>query len=347
MRKTGLYSLEYPFFEFQPVKWTPPGIIKKEKDSFIHSVKRDHGVNGGFRLHNPNDEINDRRNFMEKVIIEYRIGGTSYNLFTVGDFFEADYAFNEKGEGNIMGDIAERISRRITKYFLKHFSRQGRTGGIFDERFDPTERNNFIVTHTDKYVLKIQNYPNLVLLKKSGSGKYGYENIKELDGLFDYRYKKKRHILVLESKLDKININSKHLIANLFVPLQQLFPGAEFSYVLFSDKGAIYRKKEMQRLRKLKLLPIRIYRELKKHGIGVLYFTFNENRDDFEKIKNHLITQYRSVVRLDVQLYGKMVLSDKKIVLFDGGETPRIKLIKDHKHGMWREVKLYHKYKKA
>ena len=63
-------------------------------------------------------------------------------------------------------------------------------------------------------------------------------------------------------------------------------------------------------------------------------------------MKDHLITQCRSAIRLDVQLYGKMVLSDKKIVLFDGGETPRIKLNKDIKSGMWREVKLSHKGKK-
>ncbi len=347
MNKQTSSDIEYPFQEFQPVKWIPPGVSGKGADRAIFSIKRDHGAKGCFKLHNPNDEINDHRVFMEKVIIEYQIGGSTHNLFTVGDFFEVDYSFDEKGEGNIMGDIAERISRRITKYFLKHFSRHGKTGGIFDQRFNPAERNNFIVTHTDKYVLKIQNYPNLVLLKKTGFGKYGYENIKELDGLFDYRYKGKRHILVLESKLEKVNINGITLLNNLFLPLKQLFPDATFTYVLFTDKDSIYRKRNRQRLRKIKQHPLKIYHELKKYDIGVLYFTFNESRDDFEKMKNHLITQYRSVVRLDVQLYGKMVLSDRKIVLFDGGETPRIKLIKDHKHGMWREVKLRHKLKKV
>jgi hypothetical protein len=89
--------------------------------------------------------------------------------------------------------------------------------------------------------------------------------------------------------------------------------------------------------------PLTICRELQSHGIGSLLFTFNETREDFERMKNHLITQYRSAVRLDVQLYGKMVLSDKKIVLFDGGETPRLKLVKDLTAGMWREVKMHHK----
>ncbi len=346
MKKSLTGVPDYPFDEFQPVKWKPPGISDGGKEELIYSITRDHGIKGTYRLHNPNDEINERRNYMEKVIVEYCIGDISYDLFTIGDFFEVDYSFNERGEGNITGDVAERISRRITKYFLKHFSKYGRTGGIFDERFNPSERNDFLVTHTDSYVLKIQNYPNLVILKKPGSGKYGYENIKELDGLFDFRYKRRRHILVLESKVDKINVNSNDLIANLFVPLRELFPGAEFSYVLFSDKHAIYRKKNIHRLRKLKHQPVKIYKKLKRHGIGVLYFSFNEDRNDFVRITNHLITQARSSVKLDVQLYGRMVLSDKKIVLFDGGETPRIKLIKNQKHGMWQEVKLYHKAKK-
>lgn len=336
----------HPFKDFQPVLWVPPGSKKSDTKIPIYSVTRDHGVNGSYHLHNLNDEINGGKVFLEKVIIEYRIGHTSYDLFTVSDFFEADYPFNPNAEGNIMGDIAERISRRITKYFLKHFSKKGRTGGIFDERFNPMERDNFIVTHTDDYVLKIQRYPNLVILKKTGSGKYGYENIKELDGLFDYRYKKKRHILVLESKLDKVNVRKSDLVKKLFTPLRQFFKGAEFSYILFSNKRSFFKKKNMARFRELKHHPLGIYNTLKSYNIGVLYFTFNESREDFERMKNHLITQYRSVVRLDVQFYGKLVLSDRKIVIFDEGETPRIKLVKDPRYGMWREVKFYHKSKK-
>lgn len=336
----------YPFINFQPVEWTPPGTDGSMPKPTIFSITRNHGIRSSFHLHNPNDEINEHRNFLEKVIIEYKIDTISYDLFTVGDFFEVDYPFDEKGQGNIIGDCAERISRRIVKYFLKHFSPLGHTGGIFDRRFNPKERNNFIVTNTDRYVLKIQKYPNLVLLKKTGKGKYGYENIKELDGLFDYRYQKRRHMLVLESKFEKINVNSDDLVTNLFDPLHQLFPDSHFTYVLFSDKHSIFKKKDYNRLRQLKQQPLCIFNKLRQSKIGILYFTFNETSDDFHRMKNHLITQYRSVVNLDVQFYGKMVLSDKKIVLFDEGETPRVKLIKDHKSGMWEEVKLSHKSRK-
>ena len=337
----------HPFKGFQPVLWVPPGTKRNSQEKVpIYSVTRDHGIRSSFHLHNPNDEINENRNYLDKVVIEYKINSISYDLYTSGDFFEVDYSFDDKAEGNIMGDIAERIARRITKYFLKHYSKHGRTGGIFDRRFNPVERNNFIVTHSNKYVLKIQKYPNLVILKKTGTGKYGYENIKELDGLFDYRYKKKRHILVLESKLERIKIDSNDLITSLFLPLRQLFTATGFTYILFSERSSIYRKKGMHRLRQLKHQPLAIYKRLKRDNVGILFFTFNERYDDFRRMKDHLITQYRSAVRLDVQLYGKMVLSDKNIILFDGGETPRVKLNKDIKSGMWREVKLSHKSRK-
>ncbi|MFP4418096.1 MAG: hypothetical protein ACOC41_03180 [Chitinivibrionales bacterium] len=338
--------LQYPFYDFQPVLWNPR---KKENDDpadWIFSSKRDHGIRGTYRLHNPKDEINDNRRFLDKVLVAYQIGRKRYDIFTIRDLFEVTYPYEPRAEGNIMGDTAERISRRITKYFLKHFSRVGRTGGIFDNSFNPQDRDDFIVANTDRYVLKIDKYPNLVILKKTGKGKYGYENIKELDGLFDYRYAKKRHILVLESKIDKINVDCDDLITNLFVPLRQFFPEATFSYILFSDTESIYVRKGFHRQRQLKHTPVQIYKRLEKEGIGILFFTFNESQHDFVRIKDHLITQYRSITRMGVTLYGKMVISDKQIMLFDEGETPHLKLIKDRKYGMWKEVKLTHKSRK-
>jgi hypothetical protein len=334
----------YPFTGFQPIYWNPSRDDAGEEGR-ICSVKRDHGVKGTYRLHNPRDQINDDHRFLEKILVEYRIGRISYPLFTVGDFFEVGHSFDPKAAGNIMGDIAERIARRVTKYFLKHYSRQGYTGGIFDERFNPAERDDFIVAHTGQYVLKIQKYPNLVILKRTGKGKYGYENIKELDGLFDYRYKGTRHILVLESKMDRINVDCEFLAKNLFKPLRQLFPEACFSFILFSDKKSIYMKKGFRRLRQLKQVPIAIHQRLKQEGIGTLFFTFNESAADFERIKDHLITQYRSIARLGVTLRGRMEISHREIMLFDEGETPHMKLVKDVKTGLWREVKLTHKKK--
>jgi hypothetical protein len=331
-------SREYPFADFQPVHWVPG-----DGSEAIDSVKRDHGVGSSYRLHNPKDEVNETRQLLSRVLVEYHIGANRYDLFTVGDLLESGYAFEPSAGGNIMGDTAERISRRITKYFLQHFHRDGRTGGIFDKRFDPKNRDNFIVAHTDRHVLKIDRYPNLIILRKSGKGKYGYENIKELDGLFDYRFRDQRHFLVLESKLDRIKVDRSELVENLFAPLREFFPEAQFSYVLFSSVDAIYVKRDFGRRRRLRHTMQVLCDTLRQEGVGVLFFTFNESYSDFERIRDHLITQYRSIAQRRVVLHGKMMISDREIALFDGGETPHLKLVRDSETGLWREIPMKHK----
>lgn len=338
-----LRSTTDPFSEFHPVLWNPERCTSPEAPGSIYSIRRNHGVNGVFKLHNPNDAINDDRPVSEKILIEYVINGCSCPVFTVSDVLNAQHPFDHSGAGNIMGEIAERIARRVTKYFLRHWNRRGYTGGIFDRRFDPKHREDFIIAHTNDYVLKIDRYPNLIILKRTGKGKFGYENIKELDGFFDYRYGGRRHILVLESKLEKINVGCDDLVTNLFNPLRQLFPEARFYYALFTDRNSIYVKSTFQCWRQIKQMPVRIHERLSSEGIGTLFFTFNEGRDDFERMTEFLILQHRALSKQALTLHGKAFISDKELVVFDGGETPHIKLVKDLKSGLWREVPLRHK----
>ena len=201
----------------------------------------------------------------------------------------------------------------------------GWTGGVFDKRFDPGHRDDFIISSTSEYVLKIDHYPNLIILKRTGKGKFGYECIKELDGFFDYRYGGRKHILVLESKLEKINVDCDDLIERLDRPLRSLFPDAKFYYLLFTDKNSIYVKNAFLRRRQIKQTPIKIYERLAAESVGSLFFAFNETREDFERIKDFLILQCRAVQNRALTLHGRTVLSDKELLVFDGGETPRIK----------------------
>jgi hypothetical protein len=343
--QSPIRSATDPFHDFHPVLWNPTHPEDPSLMEGIYSIKRNHGVCGIFKLHNLNDAINDDRPTSEKIVIEYQINGCSYAIYTVADLLNSPHPFDHTAEGNIMGEIAERIARRVVKYFLKHVSKRGKTGGIFDERFDPKHREDFIIGSTNDYVLKIDHYPNLIILKRTGRGKFGYENIKELDGFFDYRYGGKRHILVLESKLEKINVNCDDLAQNLFAPLREIFPEARFYYVLFTDRNSIYVKHSYRRWRQIKQLPVKIFDRLSSDGIGTLFFTFSESRDDFERMKDFLILQHRALRNLAVTLRGKTVISEKELLVFDGGETPHIKLVKDLKEGVWREVKLRHKRK--
>lgn len=336
----GARESDHPFAEFRPVSWDAGG---GDDGGTICSTKRDHGVTGTYRLYNPKDEVNEGRQFLDRVLVAYFIGRNRYDLFRVGDLFDAGYAFEVAAGGNIMGDTAERISRRVTKWFLQHFSRDGHTGGIFDRRFDPKRRDNFIVANTDRYVLKIDKYPNLIILDKTGKGKFGYENIKELDGLFDYRYREQHHVLVLESKLDRAKIDRDDLVERLFKPLREFFPEAIFSYVLFSSVDALYVKRDFDRRRRLRHTMEQLAQSLQCDGIGSLFFTFNESYADFERIRDHLITQYRAIAHKRLVLYGKMLVSERELVLFDGGETPHMKLVKDPVSGLWRELPMKHK----
>lgn len=329
-----------PFRDFYPVAWRPENYTSVRP---LYSVKRSHGVTGHYRLHNCNDAINDNKLISDKVIVEYCINNLCFPLFTAADLLDATYPFDEQAEGNILGEIAERIARRTTKYFLRHLHKRGKTGGIFDKRFNPQHREDFIVANTSDYILKIKKYPNLIILRNTGKGKYGYENIKELDGFFDYRYNGKRHILVLESKLDKINIDCGDLVNHLFSPLRELFPDAQFHYILFTDHHSIFSRSNYEKWRQIKQLPLAIHEHLAPHNIGSLFFTFNETRGDFERIKNFLILQYRALKKLSITVTGKTIITDKEITVFDGGETPHIKLIKDQATGLWHQVTLTHK----
>jgi hypothetical protein len=60
-------------------------------------------------------------------------------------------------------------------------------------------------------------------------------------------------------------------------------------------------------------------------------------------MKDHLITQYRALHKMGVILKGKTVITGKEIMVFDGGETPHLKLIKDPATNLWKEVTFTHK----
>jgi hypothetical protein len=331
----NIHDKSAPFSYYEPTLWEPPG--EKYDDKKVFSILREHGVKGTLHLHNLNDPINKSKLLLDKVLLEYKINHHSYSIFSVKDLFTADYSFSEEGRGNIMGDIAERISRRVTKYFLKHHSPEGYTGGIFDKRFNPQNKNGYIITNNSRYILKVQNYPNLIILRNSPDTVWEYENIKELDGFFDYRFHGDRHIIVLESKLERLNINSEKLISNLFEPLKELFPGSKFHYLLFSNKTSIFHDDNPYRI--LRSRPFEIHKLLKEHGVGTLFFSFNESHHEFERATTHLITQYRFISHQDVDISGRITMGHNQINLFDSGEHPFLSLKRDSQTGLWSDQK--------
>ena len=326
-----------PFADFEPYHFEPTS--EKSKARWQNKVPivapRNHGVKGEIVLHNLNDSINEDRTFLESVLVEYQIASQSYTIFTVEDLFSVGYALDEEGRGNLTGDLAERITRRVIKYWLKHLSAEGDTGGIFDKRFDPAHKNGYIINNTDTLLLKIQKYPNIVLLKRRDDSEWAYDAIKELDGLFDYRHQGVRHIMVLETKLDKIQLTSQKLVDNLFDPFKKLFPQAQFHYILFSSKNALFHPVHKNNFLKNKALEI--YQILQASGVNSLYFSFNETYEQYTATATHLITQYKRLAQERVAFHGTIIMEPNSIELYDRGQEPFMKLKQvSHKH--WTDI---------
>src|SRR3989338_6075132 len=174
------------FYRYEPRRWHS-GPLE------IYSLPMALGLTLGYKLHNTNDEINDGRNGLEKVLMEYTINDNSFSLFTVNDLFNFSHKLEHANSGNIIGNIAEKISWLVTSYFLE--KNLGALKGVTDK--DAPKEKDYIIANNEEYVLKIQRYPSLVLLKKTGFGKYGYENIKELDSMFDYTVFNRKEIIVM------------------------------------------------------------------------------------------------------------------------------------------------------
>ncbi|MBT7903185.1 hypothetical protein HN587_04955 [Candidatus Woesearchaeota archaeon] len=336
-----------PFVIQSPVQWAP------RNGKLIYSTRGNHGFKTGYALHNQNDGINRGRDLPHRVLIEYNLDGLSFDLFTVEDLLNFAQTHKqiliESGESDeletplenrvrdLRGELSERIARRITKYFLRRLSSSGKMGGLFDSRFDPQDREGYIVRHTPDHILKIAGYPNMVILRSTGEDDYGYTAVKELDGLFDYRFYRQRHLVVLEAKTGALDIEEPKLVSNLFEPLRELFPEAVMTYLLFADKNQLYRKNEYVRTRQLKIKPIKIHEALEQEGINTFFLNFHEVAEDFEKMTTHLVTQYKILTDQEVSLH-KCVLTSDSIEVYDAGKAPHVRLVLvDATKGLWRQ----------
>lgn len=336
----NLDNSNYPFKKKLPRKWIP-----ENETEPIFSLCGDHGLKTSYKLHNPEN--------LEDTLIEYVVNGKSYSLFKKEELLNPPRYYESEKGGNIMGEIAERIAWRLTKNFLKRFSKKGDIGGMFDERFNPKDREGFLVTHNETHVLKIKNYPNLILLEKkpreeksdnkdikfSGQPeqekKFGYKKIKEIDGLFDYRYFKQRHLIALETKVNEIGSDTENLVKKLFQPLNQLYPDAHLTYLHFSSKNAIL--EENNKYRKIKEKTKEIYEGLSQNNISPLFFTFNESYKDMKLMKEHLMNYYKLLNEQEVVFKSKTTVSPNEINIFNGSDKPHMTLRKEPATGYWIE----------
>jgi len=321
-----------PFLKFLPVEWE----ISGSGDTW-YSLTRSHGLKTRVHLHNLSSPFNAERSELDAALITYEVEGRHYDLYSVSDLLNATYSFDEDGFSNMKGDLAERVARRIMKRFLQRFdSHRGRLGGLFNKQFDPKFKENYVVAHKGEYILKIGRYPNMILLRRTGRGDWGYQHVTDLDGLFDYRYLSRRHMIIMESKTGKIDINAEALHETLFVPLRKLFPEATFTYVLIGNKKMLFDDRNPE-YRTLQEAPIRIFNALAKNNVPCFFFEFSETDEDFNAMCRHLITSYGTYHHEMVSFQGKVSISDSQIVIFNpGSKTPYIQMERDPLTGQFQ-----------
>ncbi|PIE02226.1 MAG: hypothetical protein CSA81_08290 [Acidobacteria bacterium] len=325
----------YIFGPYLPIEWEP-----HENELPVFSLSRTHGLKVKIRLNHSSDKVNQNRDIQDHTLISYEVNERRYDLFTYKDLGHASYALDDTGVTNMIGDLAERIARRLMKRFLQVSHRKiGKLGGLFDKRFNPKMRSNFIVASSQSYVLKIGRYPNMLLLKKTGQGHWGFQHITDLDGLFDYRVGKERHLIILESKSGKIDQNPDLLYQKTFAPMRELFPEAHFSYVLFATRPYLFSSKYPE-YRILKKTPERIYRSLLNHGIPSMFFHFREKERDFHEMARHLIQSYRSYHAQTFKVSGETEITPSQVRVFQkGSASPFLELTRDPVTGYFKVSK--------
>jgi hypothetical protein len=299
-------------------------------------VAASHHLKTNFTLHNQNDTINKGATLEQRVLVDYQVNGESpaqHALYTFQDILDS-YHNITNGDGllNIRGEIGERIARRVMKHFLEQHSSDGHIGDLLkDEHFKTHPEQQYVLANNERYILKVDRYPTLRLLEKinkKGAGIDVYRDRAEIDGLFDYRYKDKQHIIVLESKLGTINADPIHIKNDLFTPLKELFPKAQFWYVLFTSPEYMFLEQK-KHLRQLKMRPRKIHKKLAKQKINTMFFTFNETDKDFANMMDHLLVHYKVATNMDVSLGARVLLRDNHIYIFDRGQKPWLSLKKE------------------
>lgn len=295
------------------------------------ALRTSHGTQGKIRLHNAQDSINQNLG-LESIIVSYQINGSFNPLYTLADFIRTPQLFHPDSGGSLQGDLGERIARRVSKYALQHFTR-GNTDGMFGEDFDPNRE--YVVAHTERFVLKIHHYPNMIILKKGEQNdsravekdeKFGYVTIKEIDGLIAYRVGSQRHIIMLESKTNKTKLDIRHIREHLIRPMKQLFPQVALSYLLFAPVEQIFDPSSMETHRGLNKEATELYHNLMQEGVSSIFYTFRESASDFSHVIDHLQMSYALFERQPSTITGRTVLTAGGLEIFGRSSQPVLTL---------------------
>jgi len=293
----------------RPTGYDVLGTWAPEKDGTRLISPHNHDVTTSSRLVGLVDPENMQRSPLERVLLEYDTDGKKYPLYTFGQIVKHVSRKEEGFKQRLRGDLAEHIARRVMKRIL-HKLKIGKSGGIYDARFRTAQHEGYTVASQDNIVLKVHNYPNLVLLERRGEDKPCEYNVTDLDGLFDHRIGQQRHLIVVEAKEGHIKLKEETLM-HTFDCMEQLYPKAAFSYVLFGTDRYLFSGK-----RRLQDRHVDLYHRLIERNIATVFFTFNESRQEIADIRNHLYQHYVLAKQKSFRLATGLV-NDEEISIYD------------------------------
>jgi hypothetical protein len=316
-------ALEY----FTPTYWR-----LREGEGGIYSLRSDHGINSSFLLYNVNDPINRGIPEPDKVLLGYRINENRYTLARVGDFDCLDDLLDKGTYCDLIGNIAERVARRITKYYLVSSDTGINTKGLYGPDFDRANADGYVVCESGDLRFQVDRYPNHAIVR-SRPGQ-GDEILSEIDGFFSFSYAGQRNLLVLEVKLETIKGLTKKIWPKLFEPLSCLFPGYNQYYLLFSGRDSILRKRTQNKTRQVTPQVENVYHVLKQHDVTTLAFSFNERKDEFHHMTRHVISQLMISRGLPAKVRGRLFVSGEEIIFQNGTQNALVRLRRT-RDGLW------------
>jgi len=319
----------------------------ENEEKKIISTREDHDHNTTWITHTHNDEINNglSQEHPDQTIIEYVIRSKGvtvskklYKNKNITNLKERkDGSLNDRHAWNALrGDIGEHIARMNLMYYLRHHYPNGRIDSMFDSEFKRDNSQGYVVGHHGKHILKIKNYPNMEILEHRGDAPADYKCIKEIDGLFLFNHQFGQYLIVMESKTGSLTkTDEESLVSNLFNPLRKMFPDRKPAYLLFGTKEQIYTNDEF---RVLKHKPVSIYKMLQQHSIDTMFMTFNETSDEFDKMADQVVKQYKWLNDLELHAKGWRKKEDC-LELYNGGQRPVYTLRRDPQNPkIWHEL---------
>lgn len=312
---------------------------RKQKECICQ--RKNHGVQTKLRTYQANHERNVNVPLEDRVLIECSLNGksspTAHPLYAAADFTTHRKHLTKEGIAsgdnwtNVRGIFTERYAQRITKYWLQNYSPEGSLGDFFKKDYNRSERE-YIIRHSGRLILKLHiEYPNMIVLKRTGKGKFGYEPVAEFDGLFHYNYGRQNHILVLETKTDDLSVDPDHVQKKVVPSLQKLYPevhrsGGKIWYVIFGQHTKIFNGPE--RWGRLTEGAKNLYLKLRERDIPAFFLTFNEPSEQLNRITQRVVRQYvgahilQNGAQKQVQFTGEVTIRHNGVDIRDGDEQP-------------------------